>query len=131
MTMRERVTWAVVLVLAVVGAWYGRELWLRGGVEAAPVALIGVAAAAITILTILLASLAALLGDRTVDERDRVTTYKAQMIRGFFYLALAWAVFGLLLGQGQHGFALGLFAAFIAIEFLSGLVMLALYRRSA
>ena len=131
MTMRERMTGGVVLVLAVVGAWYLWEVRARGGLAGTPGTSLFVAALAITVLTTLVAALVTLTGSRTVDERDRQVTLRAQVVRGYLYLGLGFGVLGIAYARGDGALAAGMFLAILGIEIASGLVMLGLYRRAA
>jgi Kef-type K+ transport system membrane component KefB len=132
MVVREKVTLAVLMALVVCGVWFGRIVWSRGletdlGGEMLMVLLAFIAVTAIS------AALLALIGrkGRQVDERDGRVALRAQSLRGFLYLALAFGVLGLAIGQGQHAFANGMLLAILLIEVVSGLVMFALYRRNA
>ena len=131
MTMQERVTWAVVLVLGLVGAWYGWAVWSRGGPAATTGATVLLAVLAITVLSAVCAGIAALAGSQRVDERDRQIAFKAQVFRGYGYLALAFGALGFAFGRGDTRLAVELFAVILAIEFVSGIFMAVLYRRSA
>ena len=131
MTMQERVTAAVVVVLMLVGGWFGWTLWSAGGLWTARVDLMIAAVFFIAVLSAVLAAAAALMGEQRVDERDRKITFQAQGLRGYLYLVLAYAALVGAIVQGAGLLANALFAAILAIELLSGLVMLALYRRAA
>jgi len=133
MTERERITGAVVLVLAAVGGWFAWQLSSSGGLTQPAGGSIFLAVFAITVLTAIGAALAALVGrGRTrVDERDHRIALRAQFVRGFLYLALAFALLGLAMMSGNALLANVIFLAILGIEIVSGLVMLALYRMSA
>lgn len=131
MTMRERVTWAVVAVLALVGGWF--VLGLRSADSLAGMRLGSMIGAVVmlAILTSIGAGVAALIGNRSVDERDHAIALKSQGVRGYFYLVLAYGVLFYAIAQGDGLLANGLFAAILGIELIAGLVMVFQYRRSA
>ena len=132
MVARERVTMAVVVVLAAVGGWFATVV-AGEGLSADTGGTLLTAVIAITVLTSILAGIAAATSSHAgrVDERDHRIAARSQMVRGFFYLALCFGVLGLLLGEGQWAFVNGIFLAILAIETISGLIMLALYRLNA
>lgn len=133
MVMRERVAAAVVLVLMGVGGWFAFRV-LGDGLSAGSGREMLVAAAAIVVLTAVAAGVAALTGrgaGRQVDERDNRIALRSQVVRGFFYLVLAFGLLGLAVGDGDIARANAIFLAILGIEIVSGLVMLALYRVSA
>jgi len=132
MVIRERVTIAVILVLTGVGAWFAQGIW-QGGLESSGGQKLLVASVAIAVLTSIFAGAAALMGggSQRVDERDRDVMFKSQVFRGFLYLSVCLGMLGLAAGAGDYRTANALFLAVLAIEIVSGLVMLALYRISA
>ena len=133
MTMRERMTGAVVLALFGVGAWFTWQLISAGGPVASPSGTILLAVGGIIVLTSLFAGLAAATAGpgQRVDERDEGIAVWSQAVRGYFYLVIAFAVLGFAMLTGQRTLANLTFIAILASEIVSGLVMLALYRRAA
>ena len=132
MVIRERVTIAVLLVLIGVGGWFAQGIW-QGGLESSGGQELLIASVAIAVLTSIFAGAAALMGggSQRVDERDRDVMFKSQVFRGFLYLSVCFGLLGLAVGAGDYRTANALFLAVLAIEIVSGLVMLALYRISA
>ena len=132
MVMRERVTLAVLAVLGTAAVFYGR-LILEQGLGAETGRQMAVTAIAIIVGTIVLATWAAATGAKTnrVDERDNRVALKSQVFRGFLYLSLSFGMLGIAVGEGNYSLANALFLAILAIEIVSGVVMLALYRFSA
>lgn len=131
MVQRERVTVAVLAVLVAVGGWFASVVRQDGLGANHSAAIIG-AVVAIAVLSAALAALAAATGgSRRVDERDHRVAMMSQTIRGFFYLGLSFGVLGLLWSAGQYALVNGIFLAILAIEIVSGIIMLALYRVSA
>ncbi|MEM9839925.1 MAG: hypothetical protein AAF830_12340 [Pseudomonadota bacterium] len=133
MVQRERVTLAVVAVLIAVGAWFAQKVLGQGLAESTGGAML-TAVIAITVLTSIFAGIAAAVGagkGKEIDERDTRLTLRSQVVRGFFYLCLAFGVLGLSVAAGDFAMANGIFLAILAIEIVSGVIMLALYRFSA
>jgi len=132
MVMRERVTIVVVLVLLAVGGWFASSV-RRTGLEAETGSLLLHAAIAISVLTAIFAGIAAATtGNKgRVDERDHRIAARSQMIRGAFYLCLSFGVLGILIGNGHWSLVNAMFLSILAIEIISGVIMLTLYRFSA
>ncbi|MCQ8183864.1 hypothetical protein [Parvularcula maris] len=132
MVAREKVALAVLVALLVSGVWFARLVASRGlGADLAPQMLTMLLV--FIVVTAVCAALIALLGPkaRQVDERDGRVALTAQSLRGFLYLALSFAVLGIAIGRGEHALANAMLLAVLSIEVVSGLVMLALYRRNA
>ena len=130
MTKQERVTGAVVVVLALVGAWFAWTLWSGGSLDEPRLgAMIG-AVVLLALLSSIAAGAAALAGSGRVDERDRKVAVRSQAVRGYFYLVVTYGALAYAVMQGSGVLANGLFLAILAVELVSGLVMLALYRRA-
>ena len=131
MTKQERVTAVVTVILALVGGWFAMKLQAAASLERPLIqAMIG-AVLLIAILAAVGSGLAVLFGGDRVDERDRLVAVRAQAIRGYLYLVLAYGVLAYAVFKGLGPLANGLFATVLTIEFVSGLVMLFLYRRAA
>ena len=130
MVVRERVTVAVVLVLMIIGGWYVTMVLSRG-LGTNTLGEMALAAVGIMVLTSIFAGVAALSGGRKgqqIDERDHRVTFRSQMIRGFFYLALSFGLLGKAIADGNYTMANTIFLVIIGIEIISGMIMLMLYR---
>ena len=131
MTSQERITGAVMVVLALVGIWFAMEL--RGAADLGTPQL-GSMVGAIVMIAVgsaIAAGIAAAIGGQKTDERDRIVALRAQAVRGYFYLVLTFGVVAWAAFTGQGRLANGLFLTIIAGELVAGAVMLALYRRAA
>ena len=133
MTMRERMTGAVLLALCGVAGWFCWQLFEGDGLTRTPPGDIFLAVGGIVVLTSLFAGLAAATAGegRRVDERDHQVAGWAQAIRGYFYLIITFGVLAYALLADERLMANLLFLAILGSEIVSGLVMLALYRRAA
>lgn len=133
MTMRERLTAAVLPVLIGAAAWFAWRLRAAGGLDASAGTDIAIAAVAIGLLTALLGGVVAATAGkrRRVDERDHRIALRAQVFRGSLYLSLSFGLLGLALASENYALMNGLFLAILGIEIVSGAAMLVLYRLPA
>jgi hypothetical protein len=132
MTYNEQITVFVVLVLMAALAAFLGAVESAGGFSAPLTPKIGWTVLSITVLSAFDAAAIRLRQKRgaVADERDGKVAFLAQTLRGYLYLGVLFLGFGYAIFAGHNLLANGLFVAILAIEIISGLALLVLYRRA-